>query len=187
MKTAADWNEPVEITIRWADGQTVTVHARKVRTSSSRDGPVEVSFRFDHQSVDTEDQIQQLVLSQLEQITIRDAVLLVDDLEENWQALKREIGAMGRPAIVATTPLEAVRWLEDSRVMVRAILINQAVNRFDNTEILDYLNDEHPDIKRIMLSEKSTDWQKDLATLSGRVHGFLSKPWTRQRLQKVLD
>lgn len=145
-----------------------------------------VAFR--HLSPGIEDTIQQVVLAMLERL--HDAshleVLVIDDSREVCRALERDLRALGRRAVSAVTPLDAVGRLNDGARHIDTAIVDLRLGHADGLEFLTFLSDGHPGVRRILMSGNIRPCQLELAVTSGRAHAVLDKPWSRESLAKAI-
>jgi hypothetical protein len=132
-----------------------------------------------------QDSIQRLVLRALEQVSAS-AVLVVHPVPTVLVAIARELHALGRRVALAVTPLEIIRWLSDPDARIEAILVTWPYDEEHGAEMLSFLRDEFPHIRRIALCE-STAPGEQLLPLFGNVDALLNAQWTRSNLKVALQ
>jgi CheY-like chemotaxis protein len=164
---------------------TAEIIRREVRESQER--AYAVAFR--QISPADEDAIQDLVLHTLERLhdESKPIVLVVDDILEARHALERDLRALGRRAVSVATPLEAVDQLSHTDRRIDTALVDLRLGHADGLELMAFLADSHPDIRRVLMSGCVQPWQLDLAITSGRAHAVLDKPWSRLALAKAIS
>jgi len=134
-----------------------------------------------------QDTIMHVVLRALERhrATAGKAVLVVDDEEGVRNALAREMRRLGRPVMCVSTPLEAVRVLQDETNSIAVALVDLGLAAADGLEIVEHVASEYPDVRRVVMSGQRMD-DLETAVAGGRAHALLRKPWTRETLGHVI-
>lgn len=176
-----------QLVIQLPDCSSLRVAARVVRQSRRREGPVfAVAFRGLPDSV--EDRIQELVLESLERQRAENApsVLILDDLPHICRTLERHLRALGRRAMLATTPLAAIHAIENAVDAIDMAFVDLRLGSSDGVEMLCFLEEEHPHIHRVLMSGAIGPDQLELALASGRAHSVLHKPWNLDDLETIL-
>jgi CheY-like chemotaxis protein len=117
-------------------------------------------------------------------------VVILDHDPDSCAALVRELKALGRGAVVATSPAELVQRLEDTEQQCEIALIDLELGsdeRFiDGIDLLVHLAQEHPSIRRVLMSSRR-DAPRDPQPGDARgIHAVLAKPWTRASLLRAL-
>jgi CheY-like chemotaxis protein len=112
------------------------------------------------------------------------AVLIVDDSPEICQALRAHVGRLGHNAIAVGTPLEVVSLLEGPNAVAVA-LVDVMLGAGRGVEVLAYLAEQHPRVRRVLMSGRAHPEQlerarQDQARFSA--HKVLAKPWTPESL-----
>jgi CheY-like chemotaxis protein len=172
------------------EGEPARLDAVVVRVE---DGDVDdAAIEFRDVAPGVQDRIHELVVAALERQ--RDAtptsILVIDATERIRIALERDLAELGREAVLATSPLEALWTLQDrSRRYDTAIieLDPRSDSRSDpHAELLlGYLIDRHPEIRRIVLSAAPELAEPQL--VAGRAHAVLAKPWHPRGLRLALQ
>ena len=163
-----------------ADVEVLTVH-------EVSDDQYEISVRFLDTTRETQDRIRVMVRSGFEQgwMRTRAAVLVMDEDEPSRAAAARDIHALGRVAVFATTALEVMRCLNDRSVDIEAAVIDAGLEHVNTTGMLAHLADEHPGIRRVLVaSDPRAALDEDVS--SGRAHVFLGKPWRHRDFMVAL-
>lgn len=112
--------------------------------------------------------------------------VVVDDQPEVSAALARELEALGVRAIRAQSPLEAIEAIEDNAPAIRFVLVDLALGRADGTDLLAWVADEHPGVRRVLMSGVLEPKALSDALMRRKVHAILRKPWTRYQLSQTL-
>jgi CheY-like chemotaxis protein len=147
-----------------------------------------IAVAFQDLPSNTEDLLQNLVLTELEEQRKRTppSALIVDDSEMILQALERQLAALGHVAAAATTPLEAVQHLLDHEHSIRVAIVDLSLGCSDGLEFLAYLAEEHPAVRRVLMSGTVRACQLSLAVRRQRAHAALVKPWTQGQLSAAI-
>lgn len=156
------------------------------RQGEAGDARVAVAFR--QLAPGVEDTIQRVVLASLERLHEASVphVLVVDDAPQVCRALERDLHALGRRAVSAATPREAVTSLCGGERHIDAAVVDLRLGDADGLELLAFFSDRRPDVRRILMSGNLRPCQLELAVTSGRAHAVIDKPWTRADLARVL-
>lgn len=113
------------------------------------------------------------------------SVLVLDDDEEVRTALVRRIVALGSRCVSVATPLALIRLLEFETQRFDVALIDWRLGcASDGLDVIEYLADAHPAIRRVFMSGSIAAWPHEDETI--RVHAFLPKPWTDTQLCDAL-
>lgn len=112
-------------------------------------------------------------------------VLVVDDSREVRHALQRDLRALGECGVLAATPLEAVSCLNETPHIDTAI-VDLRLGHADGLDFLCFLAEDHPTVRRVLMSGNIRPTQLELAIVSGRAHAVLEKPWSRRSLAQVI-
>jgi hypothetical protein len=171
-------SEPLEVLVRLSTGRTVRAEAAIVREDSVESATV-FAIAFARVLPQDQDAISNVVLTALEDA--RDATaLLVANAPELWHLLRRELGSLGYPSFAVSGREDAVRFLEAPNVLTVA-LVEVGANGKEAREVLAYLADKHPRIRRIALAPETRSPPREPLAQE-----MLANPWTRERLARVL-
>lgn len=115
------------------------------------------------------------------------SIMVVDASPQARRAVARDLASSGRRIVAASTLLEIVRHLHDADQRIETALVNSRVGDADGLAILDYLADEYPNVRRVLVSDRARvrDYERELT--SGRAHAFLTKPWEPECLVAALS
>ena len=97
-------------------------------------------------------------------------------------SLAKAVEELGRSAITASTPLEAIIHLHNSR-KIGTVLTGPSIGCCDGLELLGYVAEKFPSIRRVLLGEVLGT---RLDRTRSEAHEVLVQPWTRGRLVEVL-
>ena len=165
----------------------LSLPAEVVRAEPATAGEVAFAVSFLQLAPRIADTIQQIVLRALQHQRAGSppVVLVVDDMREIRESLERDVKALGRAVVSAATPLHVVRQLQDPAIEIRTALVDLSLGESDGLEVIEYLADEHPTIRRVVMSGERSYALVD-AVSSGRAHAALPKPWDRGSLKNAL-
>jgi diguanylate cyclase (GGDEF)-like protein/PAS domain S-box-containing protein len=113
--------------------------------------------------------------------TSNPAVLLVDDNEEDLRLLERALRSERFVTLTAKSAAEAFALLASHPVGV--VISDQRMPGMDGTEFLMKLGRLYPNALRVAISGAYDPHLIADAVNRGRIHKFLSKSWTRERLK----
>lgn len=180
--------ERLKVVLQLPGRKPISVSAEVLRRQVNDAQECLFAVAFQHLSPDIEDTIQQVVLATLERLhdASHPEVLVIDDSRQVCRALERDLRALGRRAISAATPLDAVGRLNDGERHIDTAIVDLRLGHADGLEFLSFLSDGHSGVRRILMSGDIRPCQLELAVSSGRAHAVLEKPWSREGLSKVL-
>jgi serine/threonine-protein kinase len=111
-------------------------------------------------------------------------LLLVDDDEENLQALRRTFRS--RFNLFATTdPREAIKILEDN--LIHIIVTDQRMPHMTGVELLAHANRVRPGILKVITSALSDSPTLLDAINSCGIHRYIVKPWQPNELRQIVE
>jgi CheY-like chemotaxis protein len=112
-------------------------------------------------------------------------VLVVDDSLLVREALTRDLRCFGWEAACFSTPLDALTFLDrpESRISV-AFIDHAGPSRA--RDLLSFLADERPAIRRVLMSEVGRHAPEDLATPAAHADAVLPKPWDHEALARAI-
>ena len=113
-------------------------------------------------------------------------VLVVDDSLLVREALTRDIRCAGWEVASFSTSLDALDFLDRPSSRIRVALIDLLGMR-DGTDLLSFLADERPSIRRVLLSDQSRPGRADLGPLAARADAVLAKPWDQETLARTIN
>ena len=169
--------------------QPIRLHAEVLRQHAGEAGAARLAVAFRNLAPRVEDTIQQVVLASLERLSEASVphVLVIDDLPQVCRALERDLQALGRRAVSAATPEAAVTSLCGGEQHIDVAIVDLRLGQADGLELLAFLTDRRPEVRRILMSGDLRRSQGQLAVSSGRAHAVLAKPWSRAELSRVLE
>jgi response regulator RpfG family c-di-GMP phosphodiesterase len=111
-------------------------------------------------------------------------ILVVDDEEQVVESLKRTLRHENYRVLTCTSPLEAVRLLDEGGVDI--LLSDIDMPEMTGLELVAQARLKHPDVVRMLLTGDSS-LQSALAAINdGAVHKYLTKPWRSKELRENL-
>lgn len=114
-------------------------------------------------------------------------VLVVDNEAVVRRSLARDIASLGRQVRTAARPCEAIAQLDDEDTKLRVAVVGPCLGgSMDAFELLEQLEEEHPDVRRVLLTASECELRPALARLSGRAHAVLARPWRAERIASVI-
>jgi CheY-like chemotaxis protein len=113
-------------------------------------------------------------------------VLVVDDSLLVREALTRDIRCAGWEVASFSTSLDALDFLDRPTSCIRVALIDLLGTR-DGSELLTFLADERPSIRRVLLADQARPVPASLDTLAARADAVLAKPWDQETLARTLQ
>jgi hypothetical protein len=156
------------------------------RSKAAVDGAASVAVEFDALPPSLRAALEALVQQALAQED-EQAILLVHPKPLVLAALAADVIALGRRVLLATTPLEVVRWLCVADPGVELILVDQTWDATFGREILTLAREEFPDVHAVALGDASSRVELRRALEPVRSVSFLEVPWTPSELKAVLD
>src|SRR5205823_5995921 len=104
----------------------------------------------------------------------------VDDRPVVSLAVERDVDELGWTVVPAATSDEVVRRFRDRNLRFAAALVELRLDRVNTTALLGLLADEHPGVRRIVMSGETSAEELQTLLESGLAHAFVQKPWQRQ-------
>ncbi len=163
-----------------AVGGTVT------RVESVVDGSARIAVEFHALSPSVEDALQDLVLQTLAEEGER-AILIVHPEPLVLATVAADVIALGRRTLLATTPLEMIRWLCLAEPMLDTVLVHQAWTQRLGREVLGILREEFPAVHVIALGDATE--RAEIAQALDAASGvtFLEAPWSPSELRASVE
>jgi CheY-like chemotaxis protein len=151
-----------------------------------------IAVRFDDPSRRVRDAIGAAVGEALERAA-RDSsvrpeptVLVIDDSMLVREALTRDLRCFGWEAACFSTPLDALTFLDRPESCIRVAIIEHA-GPSSARDLLSFLADEKPAIRRVLMSEAGRRLPEDLEGPAAGVDAVLAKPWDRETLARTMQ
>lgn len=169
------------VSLRIFGGATLSLRARVVR-GASRGG----HLAFQRPSAQAQDILQRAVLSALERQG-KPAVLVVHALTPVLGEIAGDLCKLRRRAILAPTPLDAIRWLCDPDQRIEVAMVERSLpSGIDGSEVLAFIGDDVPTVRRVLMSGGPADEGLEQSVDGKTVHAALRRPWTSERLSRAL-
>jgi CheY-like chemotaxis protein len=178
--------ERVEVLLQLPGREPMALSAEILRRQVNGCGQHLSAVAFRDLAPGAEDAIQETILEALERSNAPGDVLVIDDSAEVCHALQRDLRALGRRALSATSPPEAVSLLEERPHRVDTALVDLRLGDADGLEVLGVLSAARPGLRRVLMSGEIRPCQLELALLSRKVDAVLGKPWSREVLARVV-
>jgi len=181
-------DERVRVVLPLPGREPIVVDGTVVRRGAATAGVVALGVVFRNVSPAAEDAIQESLLTVMDRVDAAElpAVLVVQDDEVQAERLIQDLEALGRRVLAARTPLDAVRWLEDPKENVHAAIVDVCVSEADGLELVSFLHEEHPEIRRVLMQGAVRPSAVELMQVSSFVHAVLLDPWDPDTLEDVL-
>jgi CheY-like chemotaxis protein len=112
-------------------------------------------------------------------------VLVVDESTRTCFTLVQDLLRVGRKAIAVTTPLDAIEWLLDGGSYFDIALVDVVLGNADGCDLLNFLADEYPEVRRVVMSDRLRSGQLDRAHQIAQPHAVLHKPWNVEQLAQI--
>jgi ActR/RegA family two-component response regulator len=112
-------------------------------------------------------------------------VLVVDASLLERESLTRDIRHAGWEVACFSTSLDALDFLDRQASCIRVVLID-VVGVSGGNDLFNFLADEKPEIRRVLLSEEGRLGAQALASVVERADGVLAKPWDLESLARTL-
>lgn len=144
----------VRVLLSFPDCDLVSLDARVQRAGVEPGGIASIEVAFRHRSDATEDLIQREALAGLLR-SMRPVVLLLSDRREFRFELARDLEGLGRSVVGASTPLDAVRWLESPDLEIDTVIVTQSLRAPGAWAFLGFLAEEYPGLRRILLADET--------------------------------
>ena len=183
----AGWTlgETFELELRF-DMHTVIHVAAKVLRLEERRGQGGVAARFEGLSADAEHVIQSAVATEIGRSRSRaKAAIVVVIPPGRGDHLREAITETEATPLFVPTFLDALRWLQEPNVLVRALIVDVDAEPGLGVEMVRWCAEEFPAVKRFLLSAPSVDAHR----APGERHddyAILTRPVTTRSLAKAL-
>ena len=112
-------------------------------------------------------------------------VLVVDDSLLVRESLTRDIRRAGWEVACFSTSLDALDFLDRPESRIRVALVD-LVRLNEGKDLLNFLAEERPTIRRVLMSEEGRLGRDALATAATRANAVLAKPWDLESLVRTL-
>lgn len=188
VRSPLEPGERLRVVLRIPRNSAFFINAHVVRQEQTAAGEGLVALAFYDVPAWIEDALQEEVVRALEreEHDRTPTVLVVDDSAEIRTALGRQLGALGYRSLLAAAPLDVIRLLHGTSVAPVAALVDLFLGPADGLDVIAFLADEFPGVRRVLMSGQIRPAQLQLALDSGRAHAVMEKPWSRDDLKRAL-
>jgi CheY-like chemotaxis protein len=114
-------------------------------------------------------------------------VLVVDESTRACFAMVQALQKVGRKAIAVTTPLDAIEWLLDGGSHFDVALVDIVQGQSDGCDLLSFLADEYPEVRRVLISDTMRTTQLDRLRELTQPHAVLAKPCSVEQLAQLFN
>lgn len=178
--------EPIRLLMELPGSAPFGVDARVVRAEHESSGECSAGVSFDHRDEGASDLIHDVVMDALTE-TSGPAVLIVEDDARVRRELEREVALLGRRVRSASTPLNALRWLEDEDERVDTALIDCALGAADALGLTTFVATEYPHVRRVVVQRDTSASRGPRAAPETTFHDpVLAAPWDWATLSRLL-
>jgi len=172
------------VVLRGACVSHLSVAGETLRTApTAGEAGLAVSFRDVTPSLQAE---LQHVVDEAMQSVDRPGVLVYDADADTLAALAEDLHLLGRRALLALTPLEAVRWLCDAHARVETALVGLHGRAGAGPDLLAFVAEEFPGVHRVLLHDDVAADELLAAIEESNARALLSKPWNGVELAAAL-
>jgi len=173
--------ETMEVLLRLPWTPPIRTAARLIRVDI-RHGQEVFAIAFDTLSAQEGDVIHSAVVHLLRKARSSRVLVVTEQDLEVCHSFVLSIEDLGCPAIVVTSPSEALRLLEDTNA-IRVVIFDERLQRANAPDFCAHLAKQHAKIRRVLLSDPSTG---DAASPRIGMHAVLTKPCTSKELATAL-
>lgn len=114
-------------------------------------------------------------------------VLLVTENAAVVSCLERHFHFAGIRWVLAQTPLDAVQWLQDWEVEIDTVIMDLAIEKFNVLTMLNFLSEEHQQVRRILIAEERRSTLERVAVSYGKIDTVLRAPMEDRALTAALQ
>ena len=114
----------------------------------------------------------------------RYTILCIDDEESILSALRRVLRTENYQIITATNTIDGLKLLCENEIHL--VISDQRMPEISGTEFLATVNDQFPDVVRIILSGYTDVDAITESVNNGHIYKFLLKPWNDQTLKREI-
>jgi len=181
-------DERVRVLLPLPGRAPLVVDGKIARRATAGSDLVVLAVQFRHRSPSSEDAIQEALVRELSRRAELEtpSVLVVQDSAELSERLRSDLASLGRRVHVATTPLDAIRWLEDPVERVDVAFVDVSAGDVDGLGLMRFLHEEHPTVRRVLVQGAVRPSVADLMETSKVVHRVLAEPWDKTALTEAL-
>jgi len=179
-------DDTVEIVLRLRSNVVARLAATVVRHHAQGARGAGLGIAFVHDTDETEDRLQDAAVRELERLA-RPAVLVASHAPDAPGLLAIPIERLGVPALLVTTPLEAIAALIDADASIGAVVVDSALGAGNAIELLGAIAEACPEVRRVFMSRSARPLETELVRTRGAAHATLSIPTTPDRLRAALS
>lgn len=177
---------PVRVRLQVSPRRAVYITGSVVRRHPGSDGTHRFAVAFADVPPSVEDLVQAAALRALLAQRSAVQVLVVDDEEVIRSSLARELRGIGAVAREACGNVDAIVQLQVVERTFDVAIVDAHLDGDDGRELLRLLQDEHPEVRRVLMSGHLTSVDFTHAELSGLAHQVITKPWRQADLERAL-
>ena len=96
------------------------------------------------------------------------------------------LSLLGRRSVVARTPLDAIRWLQDKAIAVDAVFASLQDDATNISALFEFTKDEHPFVRRIAFAQHNPRKQGALLVHLCQHEMIIWDPWDRADFLEIL-
>lgn len=183
-----DVDERVRVVLPLPGREPLVLSGRVVRRASAPNQLCVLGVEFEHRSPRTEDEIQEALVTEIQRraTSSKPAVLVVQDSTHLCARLREDLERLGCRVLVARTPLDAVRLVEDPDQRVEQAFVDVSVGDLDGLALMHFIADEHPSVRRILVQGAVRPSVVELMQAASYVHGVIADPWDPDTLREAV-
>ena len=176
-----------EITVFLIVGECMPlkVCARIVHCRLLSENRWQTGISFVHNSAETEDVIQDMVLKELDRIRANPSILVLSSSKAQFRTFERDCWLLGRRVLYSSKSLDVAWLLQDPGVKIDIICIDMGLVGEIGHSILDFLEANYPEIRRVLIIDDEED-MGDFGECSFHAHAVLKWPLHPQRLTESM-
>lgn len=181
-------NETVRVLLPLPGREPLVLWGRVVRRASAPNQLHVLGIEFEHPTPTTEDAIQEALVSEIQRraCASKPGVLVVQDSTELCDRLRADLELLGCRVLVATTPLDAVRLIEDPEQRIERVFVDVSVGEVAGLELMHFIAEEHPSVRRILVQGEVRPSVVELMRAASFVHGVIADPWDPETLHRAV-
>jgi hypothetical protein len=176
--------ETFEIQLRLHSGAELRTSAAVLRCERRRE-EMSVAVQFQNMPADVEDALQDAVAAALEhhRAQAAAAIVVVTPWPHDADVVSGAISRSGATPLIVTTFLDALRWLQDPRMLVKALIVDADAESGSGMEALEWCAAEFPAVRRVLLVPEAGGAEQ---RNTQRACATLARPITARRLARAL-
>jgi CheY-like chemotaxis protein len=181
--------DPLSMVLHLPWRQPVTVDARVVHRQTGAAGDPLFGVAFRHRTSGTRRAVAEAIRSveQIKSWPRKPTVMVIADQSALLGEIKRDLSPLGVRIMSVKTPLDAIRLLQDWETRIDIVLVDLWIEQTNVLSLLRFLADEHPEIRRIIITDNPAGRLAKVAIAYGKVNGVLRQPWSKTSLVTALD